>query len=122
VPCYLPRSLGTKHTLRGYLAYRFHDRHMQTFSAESRWGLFTHLDAAIFADFGKVGAMRSDLDFKDLKTSYGAGIRLHNRTYTFGRLDFGHSTEGWRILAQMSDPFKRSTLSGSHTAVLPFVP
>ena len=122
VPFYLLPSLGGKNTLRGYLDYRFHDRHMQAFSAESRWGLFTHLDAAIFADFGKVAATRGDLNFKDLKTSYGAGLRLHNRTYTFARLDFGRSTEGWRILAQMSDPFKRSTLSGSHTAVLPFVP
>ena len=122
VPFYLMPSLGGKNTLRGYLDYRFHDRHMQTFSAESRWALFTHLDAAIFADFGKVASTTSDLDFKDLKTSYGAGIRLHNRPFTFARLDFGHSTDGWRVLFQMSDPFKRSTLSGSHTAIIPFVP
>jgi hypothetical protein len=122
VPFYLMPSLGGKNTLRGHMDYRFHDRNMQSFSAESRWALFTHLDAAIFADFGKVAPNAGGLNFKDLKTSYGAGIRLHNREYTFGRLDIGRSVEGWRILLQMSDPFKRSTLSGSHTAVIPFVP
>ena len=122
VPFYLLPSLGGKNTLRGYLDFRFHDRDMQSFSAESRWGLFTHVDAAVFADWGKVASTAGDLDFKDLKTSYGAGIRVHNRTSTFARLDIGRSTEGWRILVQMSDPFKRSTLSGSHTAVIPFVP
>ena len=122
VPFYLMPSLGGKNTLRGYLDYRFHDRHMQSFNAESRWALFNHVDAAIFADFGKVAPTTGDLNFKDLKKSYGAGLRLHNGTYTFARLDFGRSTEGWRVLLQMSDPFKRSTLSGSHTAVLPFVP
>jgi hypothetical protein len=122
VPFYLLPSLGGKNTLRGYYDYRFHDRDMQVFNAESRWGLFTHLDLAVFADAGKVAPVASDLDLKHLKTSYGAGIRLHTRTSTVGRLDFGHSTEGWRVVFKINDPFRRSTLSGGRTEVIPFVP
>jgi hypothetical protein len=122
VPFYLMPSLGGKNTLRGYFDYRFHDRNMQVFNAESRWGLFTHVDAAIFVDAGKVASTVGDLDLKHLRTSYGAGLRVHNRTATVGRFDIGHSTEGWRVVFQISDPFKRSTLSSGRTEVIPFVP
>jgi outer membrane protein assembly factor BamA len=122
VPFYLMPSLGGKNTLRGYYDYRFHDRDMQVFNAESRWGLFTHLDLAVFADAGKVAPVASDLDLKHMKTSYGAGLRVHTRTSTVGRLDFGHSTEGWRVVFKINDPFRRSTLSGGRSEVIPFVP
>jgi hypothetical protein len=121
VPFYLLPSLGGQNTLRGYDDYRFHDRNMQVFNAESRWALFTHVDAAIFADAGKVASEASDLDFKHLRTSYGAGLRVHSRTSTIGRLDVGHSTEGWQVVFKITDPFKRSTVSG-RTEVIPFVP
>jgi outer membrane protein assembly factor BamA len=122
VPFYLLPSLGGQNTLRGYYDYRFHDRNLQVFNAESRWGLFTHVDAAVFVDAGKVASAASDLDFRHMRTSYGAGLRVHNRTSTVGRLDIGHSTEGWRVVLKISDPFKRSTLSGGRTEVIPFVP
>jgi hypothetical protein len=122
VPFYLMPSLGGKNTLRGYRDYRFHDRDMQVFNAESRWGLFTHVDAAVFVDTGKVASVASDLDFRHMRTSYGAGLRMHTRTSTVGRLDIGHSTEGWRVVFKINDPFKRSTLSGGRTEVIPFVP
>jgi hypothetical protein len=122
VPFYLMPSLGGKNTLRGYYDYRFHDRDMQVFNAESRWGLFTHLDVAAFADAGKVAAVASDLDVRHLRTSYGVGLRVHNRTSTVGRLDVGHSNEGWRVVFKLNDPFKRSTLSGGRSEVIPFVP
>jgi hypothetical protein len=122
VPFYLMPSLGGKNTLRGYYDHRFHDRDMQVFNAESRWGLFTHLDLAVFADAGKVAPVASDLDLKHMKTSYGAGLRVHTRTSTVGRLDFGHSTEGWRVVFKINDPFRRSTLSGGRSEVIPFVP
>ena len=122
VPFYLLACLGGQNTLRGYDDYRFHDRDMQVFNAESRWALFRHVDAAIFADAGKVASEASDLDFKHMRTSYGAGLRVHSRTSTIGRLDVGHSTEGWQVVFKITDPFKRSTLSGGRTEVIPFVP
>jgi hypothetical protein len=122
VPFYLLPSLGGKNTLRGYYDFRFRDRDMEVFNAESRWGLFTHLDAAVFVDAGKVAPQARDLDFSHFKTSYGVGLRVHNRQSTVGRLDVGHSTEGWKVIFKVNDPFKRSTLSGGRTEVIPFVP
>ena len=122
VPFYLLPSLGGKNTLRGYYDYRFHDRDMEVFNAESRWGIFTHLDAALFFDAGKVAPRAADLDFSHLRTSYGVGLRVHTRQSTVGRLDVGHSREGWRVVFKLNDPFKRSTLSGGRTEVIPFVP
>jgi len=122
VPFYLMPSLGGKNTLRGYHDYRFHDTDMETFSAESRWALFTHVDAAVFADAGKVAPRAGDLGLHHLKSSYGLGLRLHNTTTNLVRLDVGHSPEGWRLYLKVSDPFKRSTPASGRTAVVPFVP
>jgi hypothetical protein len=95
---------------------------MQVFNAESRWALFSHLDAAVFVDAGKVASRAGDLDFTDLKKSYGAGLRVHNATSTLARIDIGHSMEGWRVFFKISDPFKRSTPASGRSAVIPFVP
>jgi hypothetical protein len=122
VPFYLMPSLGGQNTLRGYYDYRFHDTHMQSFNVESRWALFSHVDAAAFVDAGKVAPRAGDLDFKRLKRSYGAGLRVHNSTSTLARLDIGHSAEGWRVFFKLSDPLRRSAPASGRSAVVPFVP
>jgi hypothetical protein len=122
VPFYLMPSLGGQNTLRGYSDYRFHDNNMQLLNAESRWALFTHVDAAVFADAGKVTPRAGDLDFRHLKKSYGVGLRVHNVSSTLARLDVGHSTEGWRLFLKLTDSFKRSTPAAGRSDVVPFVP
>jgi hypothetical protein len=95
---------------------------MQVFNAESRWALFAHVDAAVFVDAGKVEPRAGDLDFKHMRRSYGAGLRVHNATSTLARLDIGHSTEGWRVFFKISDPLKRTTPAFGRSSVVPFVP
>jgi len=122
VPIYLMPALGGKNTLRGYHDYRFHDNDMQVLSAEVRCALFSHIDAAVFADGGKVASRAADLDLQHFKQSYGAGLRVHNATATLVRLDVGHSPEGWQVFLKISDPFKRSIPISGRSAVVPFVP
>lgn len=119
VPIYLMPSLGGHNTLPGYLDYRFHDRNMLLLGAESRWALWQHLDAALFFDAGNVAPRFGDLNLR--KTSVGAGLRVHTRTATFGRLDFGHSKEGWRVFFKLDDPLAL-TRRARHAPTVPFVP
>jgi surface antigen Omp85-like protein len=120
VPFYMLPSLGGQDTLRGYLDYRFHDRNLLVVNAESRWPLFRDVDAAVFFDAGNVAARAGDLNLD--KTSYGAGLRVHSRTTTIGRLDVGRSRhEGWRVFLKLDDPFRLTRLSRP-AAVIPFVP
>ena len=112
-------SLGGGNTLRGYHDYRFHDRDLLVVNAESRWALFTHVDAAAFVDAGNVAARVSDLNLD--KTSYGGGLRVHSRSATFARLDVAHSREGWLVFLKLSDPF-RLNRRALRSTVIPFVP
>jgi hypothetical protein len=76
VPYFLLPALGGGSTLRGYPDFRFRDRNRMLMTAELRWTPARFLDMAVFYDTGKVAARRADLDFKDLKESYGIGMRL----------------------------------------------
>jgi outer membrane protein assembly factor BamA len=122
VPFYLMPSLGGQNTMRGFHDFRFHDNNMQVFNAESRWALFAHVDAAVFADAGKVAPRAGDLDFNHLRRSFGAGLRVHNATTTLARLDIGHSAEGWLVFFKISDPLKRTQPAFGRSSVVPFVP
>ena len=119
VPFYMAPSLGGQDTLRGYHDYRFHDRDLLVANIESRWALSRDLEAAAFFDAGNMASRVGDLNLD--KTSYGVGLRVHSRTSTLGRLDLGHSHEGWRVFLRLNDPFQLNRLS-KRTAVIPFVP
>ena len=62
-------------------------------NAELRWTPARFMDMAIFYDTGKVASRREDLDFDDLKESYGIGMRLIGlEGYAF-RIEVAHSRE-----------------------------
>ena len=122
VPFYLLPSLGGRNTVRGYEDFRFHDRAATFMSIESRWGIWRHLDAAVFYDAGKVARRVSDLGLNDLKQSVGVGIRLHNNRTTITRLDFAYSNEGWQTAFKFSPSFQRSRPDSGRPAAVPFVP
>jgi hemolysin activation/secretion protein len=76
VPFFLLPSIGGGTTVRGYPDFRFRDRNRLVMNAELRWTPARFLDMAVFYDTGKVAERRRDLDFEDLKESYGIGMRL----------------------------------------------
>jgi outer membrane protein assembly factor BamA len=106
VPIYLQPMLGGSDELRGFVPYRFRDYHAFNLGAEHRWHAFSTLDMAVFADAGKVVALKKDLDPTDLHYSGGLGFRFRLRSAIVTRLDFAGSTEGFRIICTFSDVFK----------------
>jgi hypothetical protein len=96
IPYHLLPSLGGVNSLRGYGDFRFQDKHMLVFNAEYRWLPSRILDMAVFVDAGKVVAERRDLDFNDLKTTYGIGGRFHGPTFMPLRIDVARGDEGIR--------------------------
>jgi outer membrane protein assembly factor BamA len=105
VPFYLQPILGGSDDLRGYRFFRFSDRNSMVLNAEYRWEVFSGLDGAIFADAGKVFPRRGMLNFKDLESSVGFGLRFNARNTTFLRADVGFSQEGFQVWLKFNDVF-----------------
>ena len=101
VPLFLLPDVGGR-DLRGFVNYRFRDRHSIRFMAEYRWYVQEFVDFAIFYDAGKVASRREDLDFDALKSSVGAGIRFHGPQMTAFRLEVARSNEGIRLIFAFS--------------------
>jgi hypothetical protein len=93
VPFFLLPSLGGGSTLRGYPDFRFRDRNRLLMNAELRWTPARFMDMAVFYDTGKVAAVREELNFEDLKESYGIGMRIVGTDGYALRLEVAHSRE-----------------------------
>ena len=91
VPIRSLASIGGANSMRGYYDGRYRDKNKIVFQAEYRAPLFWRIGAVAFGDFGNIGAQLSDLNFQQLKYSYGAGIRVAlNKVEKLNlRLDYG---------------------------------
>jgi hypothetical protein len=99
VPYFLMPSLGSGSTLRAYSTGRFRDRHSLLTSAEFRWiPSRLALDMALFVDAGKVAARRQDLDFDNLTSNWGLGVRFHGPISTPLRIEMARGREGWHLV------------------------
>jgi outer membrane protein assembly factor BamA len=119
IPFYLLPTIGGQNTLRDFHNYQFHDQNLLNVNAESRWAIFTHVDAAVFFDAGNVAQRYGDLNLD--KTSYGAGLRVHIERTTIARLDVAQGPQGWQFVFRTSDPL-RLTRGRRHVANIPFTP
>ena len=63
------------------------------------------MDTAVFYDSGKVAALRSGLDFHDMKRDFGMGVRFHGPFSTPVRVDVARSPEGTRLVLSSSPIF-----------------
>ena len=106
VPFFLLPDLGGSGELRGYSAYRFRDRNSIIFTGEYRWYVQEFVDMAVFYDAGKVTPRRADLDFDNLKSNVGLGIRFHGPTATVFRVEVARGDEGLRLIFGFSAPIR----------------
>jgi len=96
IPFFLLPSVGGA-TSRGFSNFRFRDRHRLATAAELRWSASQFMDLALFVDAARVAATRGQLDFDDLHTSVGLGVRFHTTASTVFRAEVARSREGLRF-------------------------
>lgn len=105
VPFYLQPTLGGPDDLRGFRAYRFYGNNTAVVNGEYRWEVFHGLDMAIFADAGSVFDDWRQINFRQVRTSYGFGFRFGGETGVAMRLDTGFSNEGFNVWLKFSNVF-----------------
>ena len=106
VPFYLQPSIGGSDDLRGFRPFRFHDNNALAMNAEYRWELMSTVDAALFADAGKVYSRPGLLNFARLEKSYGFGLRFRTpQGGVFMRTDLAFSREGFQVWIVFNDIF-----------------
>jgi ATP:ADP antiporter, AAA family len=105
VPYFLMPNLGGSTTLRGYSTWRFRDRNRLLLTGEWRWTAGSFVDMALFIDAGTVAPRVSELDWRDMKRSYGIGMTLHTFTSTITRLELARTTNGTSVGISFSPNF-----------------
>jgi outer membrane protein assembly factor BamA len=96
VPFYKLPVLGGKSHLRGYFEGRYRDHNFLMFQSEYRQYFWKKLGFVVFAGFGDVSDEITDLNIKDLKYSFGGGLRyLFNKKENVNlRMDIGIGQDG----------------------------
>lgn len=84
-------SFGGANSMRGFYHGRYRSRNQLVAQAEYRVPLFWRLGAVGFFGIGNVGDRLSELNFSQLKTSIGAGVRvaLNQKERLNLRIDYG---------------------------------
>lgn len=105
VPFFLQETLGGSHTLRGYRSFRFRGEKLLLAQAEYRWEAAPAVELAAFVDGGRVASHLADWSLRDLRTSYGLGLRIKSHDRVILRFDVGRSSEETRLLLRVGESF-----------------
>ena len=105
VPFYLQPTLGGPDDLRGYRPFRFYDNASAVVNAEYRFQVFYGMEAAVFADAGRVFDRWEQINFHRLEKDYGLGWRFNMNDAVFMRIDAGFSHEGFAVWLQFGNVF-----------------
>lgn len=91
VPLRSLATFGGANSMRGFYDGRYRSKNQVVVQAEYRVPLFWRLGAVGFAGIGNVGDSISDVNFRNLKYSYGGGLRvaLNRRERLNLRIDYG---------------------------------
>lgn len=95
-PFYKLPALGGQNRMRGYFNGRYRDHNYMTLQMEYRQYFWKKLGFVAFGGFGDVGSEITDLSFKELKYSFGGGLRyLFNKKENVNlRMDIGIGQDG----------------------------
>jgi len=105
VPFYMQSTLGGGKFLRGYASFRFRDERLLGLAGEYRFELRPKIELALIYETGKVFPTMRELDLRNLRRSWGVGIRLKSRRDVRLRLDVLHSVEGTRVHLKLGPSF-----------------
>jgi Omp85 superfamily domain len=104
VPFYLQETLGGGFTMRSYPSFRFRGDKLLTLSTEYRFEITPRYELAAFYDGGKAWD-HAAFSLRDMKSSYGLGLRWKTWDSVRFRLDVGHGSEGTRVLLKLGYSF-----------------
>ena len=95
-PFYRLPALGGQNRMRGYFRGRYRDSNYFTMQMEYRQYFWKRLGFVAFGGFGDVGKELTDLSLRDLKYSFGGGLRfLFNEKENVNlRMDIGIGQDG----------------------------
>ena len=90
-PFYKLPALGGQKRMRGYFMGRYRDNFFMMFQAEYRQYFWKRLGFVVFGDVGNVSGDMLSYSFKDIKYSFGGGLRyMFNKKEKVNlRVDFG---------------------------------
>jgi outer membrane protein assembly factor BamA len=106
VPFYFLPYVGGSDTIRGFREFRFRDENILFLNAEYRIRVHKFVHVAPFFDAGEVRADWEAIGPRDMKTSYGIGIRGGTEDRIFIRMDIGTGGgEGTRFFFKFGPSF-----------------
>lgn len=99
--------LGGANSMRGYYAGRYRDKNQGVLQAEYRVPIIGRIGVVGFAGFGNIGPELKDINFDDLKYSYGGGVRIAlNKAEKLNlRLDYGLGQHSQGFYLQLGEAF-----------------
>ena len=98
-------TLGSNTFLGGYRSFRFRDDKLLALEAEYRFEMIPKLELAFIYETGKVFPTMSEFDLRNMRYSWGAGLRLKSPQKVHVRLDVLHSPEGTRVHVELGPSF-----------------
>jgi outer membrane protein assembly factor BamA len=107
VPLRSLAALGGASSMRGYYAGRYRDKNQGVVQAEYRVPIVGRFGAVGFAGFGNVVPELKDINFQDLKYSFGGGVRIAlNKSEKLNlRLDYGFGKSSQGFYLQLGEAF-----------------
>jgi hypothetical protein len=105
VPFYMHTTLGGGTLLRGYSSFRFRDDKLFVVAGEYRFELRPKIELALIYEAGKVFSTMGQFDLRNLRSSWGAGIRLKSPRNVQARLDVLRTPEGTRVDLKLRPSF-----------------